>query len=174
MNNRKYPEIFYKRVVVVWAQVISETDNKLVLEVRTLHDYYYWTTHNRRYNDTQAIVCTQPVSGYATYCWLLTCQRHRSCQWQKLSAVRWAFYRLTIHDIQAVQTYYEPSLIVALVKQSATEGNITTEFAILLLLYTWNFINLWIFVVVFSVNLLCSTARVVYLFYINKVGRPIL
>lgn len=58
MNNRKYPEICYKRVVVVWAQVISETDNKLILEVRTLYDYYYWTTHNRRYNDTQAIVCS--------------------------------------------------------------------------------------------------------------------
>lgn len=156
MNNRKYPEICYKRVVVVWAQVISETDNKLVLEVRTLHDYYYWTTHNRRYNDTQAIVCTQPVSGYATYCWLLTCQRHRSCQWQKLSAVRWAFYRLTIHDIEAVQTYYKPSLIVVFVKQSATEGKIyakTAVFAILLLLYTVHgigfVINLWIIVFCF-------------------------
>lgn len=125
-------------MVVVWAHVISETDNKVVLEVRTLHDYYYWMKHNRRYNDTQAIVCTQPVSDYATYCWQLTCQRHRSCQWQKLSAVRWAFYRLTIHDKQAVQTYYKPSLIVVFVKQPATEGNIYAVFAILLLLYTCN------------------------------------
>lgn len=100
---------------------------------------------------------------------LLTCQRHRSCQWQKLLAVRWAFYRLTIHDIQAVQTYYKPSLIVVFVKQSATEGNVYAKTAVSAIFYCYIreigfFINLWIFVFVFSVNFLFSTVRVVYLF----------